>query len=148
MTLSKQTVGSLVAGLALGASLGVLAADAYHERHQEMEGVGDAMKPLVAIAKKEAPFDAAVVNKNATAIADHLKKAATLFPAGSGGGESLAKPEIWTDTPGFEKAMKDAQAAAAALQQVKEEAAFRPALGGLGGACKACHDKYRIPKEK
>ena len=148
MRLSKPAVASLVvAGLVLGASLAVVAADAFQERHMAMEMVGDAMKPLAAIAKKEAPFDPAVVKANATTIADHIKKASALFPAGSGGGESRAKPEVWTDAAGFDKAMKDAQAAAVALQAVSDEAAYRPALGALGATCKGCHDKYRIPKQ-
>ncbi len=146
MRLSKQVVASLaVSGLVLGASLAVLAADAFQDRHMAMEEINDAMKALGAIAKKQAPFDAAVVKTNATTIADNLKLASTLFPPGSGGGESLAKPEIWTDAAGFEKTMKDAQAAAVALQSVSDEAAFRPALGALGGNCKACHEKYRLP---
>ena len=148
MKISKQVVASLVALLSVGgAAVAVIAADAFHDRHMAMEAVGDAMKPLGAMAKKAAPFDAAVVKANATTIADHLKMASTLFPAGSGGGESRAKPEIWTDSAGFEKGMKDAQAAAVALQSVSDEAAFGPALGALGGNCKSCHDKYRIPKQ-
>jgi cytochrome c556 len=146
--LSKQAVASLVVALSVGgAAVAVIAADAYHDRHMAMEAVGDAMKPLGAIAKKQAPFDAAVVKASATTIADNLKKAQALFPAGSGGGESRAKPEIWTDAVGFEKGMKDAHAAAVALQAVSDEAAFGPALGALGSTCKGCHDKYRLPKQ-
>jgi cytochrome c556 len=137
----------VVAGLILGASLAVVANDAFHDRHMAMEQIGDAMKPLGAIAKKQAPFDAAVVKAKATTIADNLKTAQALFPTGSGGGDSKARPEIWTDAAGFEKAMKDAHAAAVALQAVKEEAAFGPALGALGASCKACHDKYRLPMQ-
>ena len=148
MRISKQAVASLVVALSVGgAAVAVIAADAYQDRHMAMEAVGDAMKSLGAIAKKQTPFDAAVVKANATTIADHLKKASTLFPAGSGGGESRAKPEIWTDAAGFEKGMKDGQAAAVALQSVSDEAAFGPALGALGSSCKSCHDKYRIPKQ-
>jgi cytochrome c556 len=147
--LSKPAVVSLVLSAAvLGASLAVLAADAFQDRHMAMEEINDAMKALGAIAKKEAPFDAAVVKTNATTIAENLEKAQSLFPAGSGGGESLAKPEIWTDAAGFEKGMKDAHAAAVALQSVSDEAGFRPALGALGGSCKSCHDKYRLPPKK
>jgi cytochrome c556 len=146
--LSKSAVASLaVAGLVLGTSLAVMAADALHERQTAMEAVGDAMKPLGAMAKKQAPFDAAAVEASAKTIADNLKKASALFPAGSGGGESRAKAEIWTDAAGFEKAMEDARAAAVALQSVKDEAAFGPALGAMGASCKGCHDKYRLPKQ-
>lgn len=148
MRLSKQVVASLaVSALVLGASLAVVAADAFQDRHMAMEEINDAMKPLAAIAKKEAPFDAAVVKTSATTIADNLKKASALFPAGSGGGESKAKPEIWIDAAGFEKGMKDAHAAAVALQAVADEAAYRPALGALGASCKSCHDKYRLPRQ-
>jgi cytochrome c556 len=146
--ISKQAVGSLVVAVVVGgAAVAVIAADAFHERHMAMEAVGDAMKPLGAMAKKQAPFDAAVVKASATTIADNLKKAQGLFPAGSGGGESRAKPEIWTDAAGFEKGMKDGHAAAVALQSVSDEAAFGPALGALGGSCKSGHDKYRLPKQ-
>jgi cytochrome c556 len=146
--ISKQAVGSLVVAVAVGgAAVAVIAADAFQDRHMAMEAVGDAMKPLGAMAKKAAPFDAAVVKASAITIADNLKKAQGLFPAGSGGGESRAKPEVWTDAAGFEKGMKDGYAAAVALQSVSDEAAFGPALGALGGSCKSCHDKYRIPKQ-
>jgi len=146
--ISKQAVASLVVALSVGgAAVAVIAADAFQDRHMAMEAVGDAMKSLGAMAKKAVPFDAAVVKANATTIAENLEKASKLFPAGSGGGESRAKPEIWTDAAGFEKGMKDAQAAAVALQSVSDEAAYGPALGALGGNCKSCHDKYRIPKQ-
>jgi len=144
----KQAVASLVVVLSVGGAAAlVIAADAYQDRHMAMEGVQDAMKTLGAIAKKQAPFDAAVVKTNATTIAENLKEASSLFPAGSGGGESRAKPEIWTDPADFEKGMKDAQAAAIALQSVSDEAAYGPALGALGSTCKSCHDKYRLPKQ-
>lgn len=148
MRFTKQAVASFaVAGVVLGAALLAVAADAYHERHMAMEAVGDAMKPLAAIAKKEAPFDAAVVKANATTIADNLKKASGHFPAGSGGGQSRAKAEIWSDAAGFEKSMKDAVAAATALQAVKDEAAYGAAFGAVGASCKGCHDKYRLPRQ-
>jgi cytochrome c556 len=146
--LSKPAVASIVvAGLVAGASLAVVYADAYQDRHMLMEEINDAMKPLGAIAKKEAPFDAAAVKASATTIAENLKKAHELFLPGSDGGESRAKPEIWTDRGGFDKQMKDAQAAAVALSSVKDEAAFLPALRTLGGSCKSCHDMYRLPEK-
>ena len=150
MSLSKRTLAfsagfSIVLAGAWGA--GLAADNPAHQRHEAMETVQESFKPLRAIAVKEAPFDAAVVKKNATTILEKLKEAHGLFPEGSGGGDSRAKPEIWSDRAGFDQAMKDAQAAATAMAAVTEEAAFVPAMKSLGGACKGCHDKYRLPKQ-
>jgi len=122
--------------------------NAIKDRQQAMEDIGGAMKNLAAIAKKDAPFDARVVKKNAETIAEALKKAADLFPEGSGTGdvETWAKPEIWSNREDFAKKREAAEAAAVALQSVSVETAFPPALGKLGDACKACHQAYRRPE--
>jgi cytochrome c556 len=151
VSLSKRTLAfaagfSIVLAGAWGGA-GLAADNPAHERHEAMETVQESFKPLRAIAVKEAPFDAAVVKKNATTILEKLKEAHGLFPEGSGGGDSRAKPEIWSDRAGFDQAMKDAQAAATALAAVTDEAAYVPAMKTLGGSCKNCHDKYRLPKQ-
>jgi cytochrome c556 len=142
----------LVAGLALGAAgfaSTETAKDPIKTRHDLMEGIGEAMGGLAAIAKQEAPFDAAVVADKAGTIASNLERAAKLFPEGSDKGEfpTRAKAEVWSKREGFEQGMKNAHAAALALKAVTEEAAFMPALGKLGGACRGCHDTYRTPEE-
>lgn len=149
MSLTKRTL-ALAAGISMvvaGAWGVALAADPAHQRHEAMETVQESFKPLRAIAVKETPFDAAVVKKNATTILEKLKEAHGLFPEGSGGGTTRAKAEIWSDRAGFDKAMKDAQAAATAMAGVTEEAAFVAAMKTLGGSCKGCHDKYRLPQQ-
>jgi cytochrome c556 len=149
VSLTKRTL-AYSAGLSIavaGAWGAAFAADPANQRHEAMEMVQESFKPLRAIAVKEAPFDAAVVKKNASMILEKLKEAHGLFPEGSGGGESRAKPEIWTDRAGFDQAMKDAQAAATAMAAVTAEADYVPAMKALGGSCKACHDKYRLPKQ-
>ena len=147
---TKQAVAAaLVAATALGvAGVAASSTDTIKDRQHAMENVGDAMMALAAIAKGEAPFDAAVVKKNAATMEEHLKKASTLFPEGSGQGdvETWAKAEIWSDRAAFDTKFKEAQAAAAALQSVSQEAAFRPALGKVGDSCKSCHQTYRRPK--
>ena len=150
MSLTKRMLASSAGlSIALAGAWGVARAadNPAHQRHEAMETVQESFKPLRAIAVKEAPFDAAVVKKNATTILEKLKEAHGLFPEGSGGGDTRAKAEIWTDRAGFDKAMQDAQAAATAMAAVTEEAAYMPAMKTLGGACKACHDKYRLPKQ-
>lgn len=141
---------ALVVALAAGtASMADSSTDAIKDRQQGMKDVGGAMQNLAAIAKKEAPFDAEVVKKNAGTITEALKKATGLFPEDSDKGdvETWAQPEIWSDRADFENKLETAEAEAVALQSVTVESAFPPALGKLGNACKACHQTYRRPKE-
>jgi cytochrome c556 len=148
LVVAAVAVAALAIGTASVATSSPEGTKAIEARVEAMEHVGGAMGPLAAIAKKEAPFDAAVVAKNAGVIAEELKKAATLFPEGSdkGDAETWAKAEIWANFADFELKMQTARAQAEALQAVTEEAAFRPALGKLGNSCKSCHQTYRRPK--
>ena len=154
----KRSLVTVVTVVVAGLTVGVVSApgvsgasgtDAIKARQEAMKNVGDAMKALAAIAKGEAPFDAAVVAKNAGTIADRFEKVATLFPEGSQQGdvETWAKPEIWSDHADFDKTREAARAAALALQAVTDEAAYLPALRQLGGNCKSCHDTFRRPKK-
>lgn len=142
----------LAVALALGFSTLALsktpASGPIQTRQKAMEAVGDAMKSLSGIAKKEAPFDAAVVRKNAESIVANLETARKAFPAGSEKGDvqTWAKASIWSDGAGFAAAMKTSHEAATAMAAVKEEAALGPALKALGGSCKGCHETYRLPK--
>jgi cytochrome c556 len=144
---------TLALSLALGAAAALASAqspaaiDAFKARHAAMEQVGDAMKALGAIAKKQAPFDAAVVQKNATTIDEKLAEASKSFTPGSDKAEKTrAKAEIWTSRADFDRLMGESRTAAAALAKVSDEAAYRPALGALGQSCKSCHDMYRAPE--
>ncbi len=144
--LTLLAVVAAVASITLAAATGT---QAIKERQEAMEGIGTAMKTLGAIAKQQTPFDADVVKASAETIANHLNTAADLFPEGSDAGdvETWAKAEIWSDHENFRKDFETAEAAAVAMQSVTEEAAFGPALGALGNACKTCHDTYRRPKQ-
>jgi cytochrome c556 len=141
---------TLIAAMALGvAGVAASSTDAIKSRQHAMENVKDAMMALVAIVKGEAPFDATVVKENAATMEDHLGKASTLFPEGSGQGdvETWAKAEIWSDHADFVVKFKEARAAAEGLKSVSAEPEFRPAFGKLGNACKACHQTYRRSKD-
>ena len=142
---------AVAAAMALGVGSVALSGapvDAIKARQVAMEATGDAMKALGAIAKKETPFEAAAVQKHAGVIADQMKKVATLFPKGTEKGdvETWAKAEIWTDFAAFEKSLKATQDSAVAVRSVPDLAGLGPALGQLGGNCKACHEKFRRPK--
>ncbi len=140
---------AVIGVIAVFAVTGAAFAGPIEERQAAMKNVGKAMGALAAIAKKEAPFDAAVVNTAATTLADNVKTAKGNFPEGSASGdkETWAKVEIWQNKTDFDAKADQAVAAAMAMAAVTEEADFGAALGTLGGACKACHTDYRRPKE-
>ena len=66
-----------------------------------MSAAGSAMKALHAMAQGKAPYDAARVRAAAAEIAAGMGETPGLFPAGSGGHPSAARPEIWTDMSAF-----------------------------------------------
>ena len=148
--LTSSFTKSLAAGAAiLGLAASLAWADAIEDRQAVMKQNGKNIGALAAIAKKEQPFDAAVVKENASAIAADLEKVKGMFPPGSekGAKETYAKPEIWSDMAGFEAELKKAQDAALELAKVTDESQFGAALGALGNGCKGCHDKFRRPKD-
>ncbi len=130
--------GLVMLGVATAAYAGAI-----EDRQAAMKAIGKAIGELAKIAKKEAPFDAAVVKANAEIIQQKLEAAKAMFPDDSkpgGAVETWAKPEVWTDRAAFDAADAKAQEAAKKMAAVTTEAEFGPALGELGGACKGCHE--------
>lgn len=92
----------------------------------------------------------------AQAAADTLVAVSTinqppLWPQGSSEMDmdgTRAKAEIWDNMDDFASKWAGFGEAASAMQQVAAtgQEAIGPAMGGLGGACKACHDTYRAPQ--
>ena len=72
------------------------------ERMEAMEAMGEAVKTLTAMMSGETDYDAATVREQAATIRSHAGEAITgLFPEGSGGEPSEAKPGIWSDWDEF-----------------------------------------------
>lgn len=121
--------------------------DPAHERHELMEDVRDAAKPVGAMLQGEAEYDADQVMKSLAVWADVADKFGGLFPEGSEGGE--AAPAIWEDRAGFDAALVEWQDAIKAAQEAApatlDEAG--PTVGPVFNACKNCHDTYRIEEE-
>jgi cytochrome c556 len=121
--------------------------DPAHERHELMEGVRDAVKPVGAMLKGEAEFDQDQVMASLAVFADAAERLGGLVPEGSQGGE--AAPAIWEDPAGFQEQIDMwSQATADAIEARKrtlDEAKI--ALGPVLKSCKRCHDSYRIEDE-
>lgn len=118
-----------------------------HDRHENYEKIGDAMKVIGRELKGDSP-DLAQVRQNADVIATLAPQVKTWFPQGTGPdvGKTDAKAEIWQKPDDFEAKARDFETAAAAFKTAaagNDVAAIRAAQGNLGKSCKACHDLYR-----
>lgn len=103
--------------------------------------------PMNAMVRGRIPFDAAEFARRADRVAALTPQLLEGFPEGSGAGAPTeAKPEIWTDFADFTAKMKDLERESAALSTIAksgDEAKMREQFAKVGGACKACHDKYK-----
>jgi len=70
----------------------------------------------------------------------------TMFPEGSDIAASGARPEVWSDRPGFQAAaehFRTAVQALAAPAAANDHAAFLTAWTAARATCSACHDSYK-----
>ena len=120
-----------------------------HVRHEGMEAIGDAQK---AIHRALGASDLPTVRSNAAKIAQLSQQASGWFPAGTGPdvAKTRAKPDIWQTPDDFAAKLRNFQGAARAFNAAasgNDVAAMNSAFGQLGGACKACHEKYRAEEQ-
>ena len=121
---------------------------ANHVRHAVFTMLGANMGTLGGMAKGKIPFDAAVIEKNATRINqlsymidDFTKTDTSAFKV-----KSDALPKVWTDRQAFEKRIQDLTSASEKLMAVAktgEEKAIKAAIGGVGKTCGGCHDDFK-----
>ena len=119
-----------------------------HDRHEGMEKIGDTNKLLRREITSSSPFMPAVQSGAAT-IAGLSVKANGWFPKGTGPelGKTGAKPEIWQNQQDFVSKLHAFQGAARAFNAAAKAGdmnAIKARYADLNGACKACHDKYRM----
>lgn len=148
--LTKTFFAGAFGVLLASAALAGPADDAIKGRQGCMKSHGALMGVAVPMIKGEKPFDAAAVKAATDADAAACADWAKWWGADTQKGETLetwAKPEVWTDAAGFEKAGGDFYNAYVALTQAGDEAAFKAAFPAVGGGCKNCHEKFRRPKE-
>lgn len=127
-------------GFALGTA-GITASDAQmsdiaKQRVAAMQQNGGNMKKLGAAV-------AAAINEVASRIP-------SLFPQGSGTGDTNAKPEIWQDFAGFRKIANDLESAAAKIVADANAGNLgsdpKAVVGSLGKNCGACRKAFRKPQ--
>jgi cytochrome c556 len=122
-------------------------------RHQNFKQLGAAFKAIMDELKKSSP-DKAVLSANAAKMNTLAAQEPSWFPKGSGpesGVKTDAKPQIWSDPKGFAEAVRRLQTETGKLQQIAaagDVAAMKEQARATGGACKNCHDKFRVPEKR
>ena len=134
-----------VAAFVLVATLAAAQSDPIAARKALMKANGEQAKIGAAIAKGEAPFDAAKVQTIFATFLDAAEKTPALFPDNSKkGGKTEALPAIWKNKADFEGRLAKFGADVKAAQAgVKDLATFKAVWSGLiRKNCTGCHEKY------
>ena len=165
MAFQKLLFGlSLAAGLALVGSAGQAqehmgpmpttpVGKAVYMRHENFKQQGAAFKAIRDQLKSDTP-NMALISTNAAKLKSSADALPTWFPKGSGPEakyETDAKPEIWSDPVKFAAAVKRLQVETAKFQPIAaggDLGAIKAQAQAVGGACKNCHDSFRVPEEK
>ena len=142
---------ALLAALSFATAASALAqmkpADVIDYRRSAMTMIGWNFAPMKDMVKGKAPFDTTEFAKHAERIALLTPQVLEGFAKGSDkGAETDAKAEIWTHFDDFQSKLDDLIKESKAMSEVAkggDEAAMKDQFKKLGGACKACHDKYK-----
>ena len=123
------------------------------ERQDNFEAIGDAFKAVRGELEKDAP-DFALIAAKANDINTRAQSIGGLFPAGTStedGFKTEALPAIWQKPEEFKTAQQklvDESAKLASLAGGGDKAAVAAQAMAMGGACKGCHDQFRLDDKK
>jgi cytochrome c556 len=134
-----------VAACVVAASIALAQTNPIAARKALMKANGEQAKIGAAIAKGDAPFDAAKVQTIFVTFVEAAEKAPALFPDNSKtGGKTEALPAIWKNKADFEARLAKFGADAKAAQaDVKDLATFKALWADLiRKNCTGCHEKY------
>jgi cytochrome c556 len=116
------------------------------QRQSAMTLIGKYFGPLGAMASGKAPYDAAVVARNAGYLDALDKMPWDGFTADTKDEKSRALPVVFTDTAKFKEASERLQSEVAKLVSVSkgsDEAATKNQIQAVGKACANCHENFR-----
>ena len=132
------------------------------EREENFEGIGASFKAVRGELEKDAP-DFALIAAKAGDINTRAQKITGHFPLGTStadGVKTEALPAIWAAPGEFQRDNLNPDFKAAAQKLIDESAKLASLAGGgdkaavgaqamaMGGACKGCHDQFRLDDKK
>ncbi len=122
-----------------------------HDRHENFEQIGDSFK--VIRDQLRDGRDMGAITSAAESISNLAGELHTWFPKGTGpetGIKTEALATIWEDQAGF-KSAADKLVTESGNMLAAAKSGDLAKVGGnvrsLGGACKGCHDNYRLDEE-
>jgi cytochrome c556 len=124
-------------------SIAIAGDDPAHERHEMMEGVRDAAKPVGAMLKGEKEFDADTLQRSLATFAKASEK------LGDARRPRARRQRRWrgcTCNMGRPGRICGGHPGAVDANPQSLDAA-KPVVGPVFGACKNCHDSYRIEED-
>lgn len=141
--------------LSLSAPLALYAAgnpgDIIKYRKNVMGAIGGHAGAVELILENKVEFKNDLAG-HARAIEAGTRNIPALFPAGTEtGGETRARPEVWSKRDLFEKRAKGTREKAAAFAKAvasKNEGQTRTAFKELDDSCNACHKDFRKRRER
>ena len=145
-------IGTLLSAAAIGLVISATAAaqvkpeQLVKQRQAAMTLQGKYFGPLGAMAQGKAPYDAALVARNAAFLDVIDKMPWDGFAASTKDVKSAALPAVFTDTAKFKEAQDRLLSEVSKLVAVSksgDEAAVKAQLGAVGKACGGCHDNFR-----
>jgi len=145
----KLMSAALAVALGAGASLAFAQAKPevlVKQRQAAMTLQGKYMGPLGAMAQGKAPFNAAVVARNAGYLEALSAMPWDGWDANTKDVKSATLPAAFSDTAKFKTAGDNFQAAVGKLvvaSKGSDEAATKAAIGNVGKTCGGCHDDFR-----
>jgi cytochrome c556 len=140
---AKTLVATFV--LLAGAAVAADATDPTVKAWQElMDANGAATKTLGGMAGGKMAFDGTAAAAAKTDLIAHAGDIANKFKTQASDPASKASPDIWTNWDDF-VAKANALSTAAASLDVTSMETLQAGMGAVGGACKDCHTKYKMP---
>ena len=114
-------------------------------RKNVMKSTGGHMGAIIDILKNGLPLTAHIVD-HARSINQNNKMTLSMFPKGSGLGDTKAKLAIWENWAKFESAANASVRESAKLAKVAESGdmgAFAKQVRATGKTCRSCHKTFR-----
>lgn len=113
-------------------------------RQEQMRRVGATFKAIRDGSARSQP-DLAAIRANARTLSQLAQELPTWFPADSAmpvGEKNRARPEIWSNAPGFAERTQSLQSATRDLANATTIEAVRTQMRAVAPQCSRCHDVY------